>query len=69
MIVLVLSVCLMAEANTCKDVHLTYSAESVTPMQCMMGGQAQIAQWVNGHPQWQVKRWKCAAASQIAKDI
>ena len=69
MIVLVLSVCFYSEAATCKDVHLTYSAASVTPMQCMMSGQAQIAQWANGHPKWQVKRWKCAAASQIAKDI
>ena len=69
MIVLVMSVCLLAEANTCKDVHLTYSAQSVTPMQCLMGGQAQIAKWTNGHPKWRVKRWKCAPATQIAKDI
>jgi len=69
MIVLVMSVCLLAEANTCKNVHLAYSAQSVTPMQCLMGGQTQIAQWTNGHPKWRVKRWKCAPAAQIAKDI
>lgn len=69
MIVLVMSVCLLAEANTCKNVHLAYSSQSVTPMQCLMGGQAQIAQWSNGHPKWRVKRWKCAPAAQIAQDI
>ncbi len=69
MIVLVMSVCLYAEASTCKNVHLTYSAQSVSPMQCMMGGQAQIAQWSHGHPKWQVKRWKCVSAAQVTKDI
>ncbi len=62
-------VCLFTEANTCKNVHLTYSAVSVTPMQWLIGGQAQIAQWTNGHPKWRVKRWKCVSAMQIAKDI
>ena len=69
MIVLVLSVCLLGEAQTCKQVHLSYATSSVTPMQCMMGGQAQIAQWSNGNPKWQVRRWKCMPATQLAKDI
>lgn len=69
MIVLVLLVCLAGDAQTCKDVHLSYSAQSVTLMQCLMGGQAQIAQWSNGHPKWRVKRWKCTHVSQLAKDI
>ncbi|MGI9414234.1 MAG: hypothetical protein ACR2PM_11230 [Hyphomicrobiales bacterium] len=59
MIELILSVCLIGQAETCKDVHLTYTAETVTAMQCLMGGQPQVARWIEGHPKWAVKRWKC----------
>lgn len=59
MIVLILSVCLISEADRCKDVHLTYSSENLTPAQCLIGAQPEIVRWSVGHPKWQVKRWKC----------
>ena len=41
MIEIVLSVCMLADPAKCKDVHLSYAAEStnITPQQCMMNGQ------------------------------
>ena len=60
MIELVFSVCLLADPGTCRDVHLTFAEAGVTPYQCMMHGQPQIAQWINGHPKWQVRKFRCA---------
>lgn len=67
MIEIVLSVCLVANPGSCKDVNLTYMAESVTPYQCMVYGQSEIAKWVNVHPKWKVQRWKCGVAREYAK--
>jgi hypothetical protein len=67
MLELLLSVCLVHAPERCKDVALTYSAESLTPFQCIMGAQPEIAKWSEGHPNWTVKRWTCQPAGRIAK--
>jgi len=67
MIELVFSVCLADAPDRCKDVRLTFIAESVTPQQCMLHGQAEIAKWAEGHPNWRVRRWKCGPAGLMAK--
>ena len=69
MIEIILSVCLIAQADECKDVHLRYLGDSVTPMQCLMGGQPQIARWIEGHPKWTVKRWKCGRVRTTQRAI
>lgn len=67
MLELVLSVCLIDDPARCKDVSLVYSSENLTPMQCMMMSQAEIAKWTEGHPKWVAKRWACRPAGRIAK--
>jgi len=67
MIELVLSVCLIQAPATCKDVKLSYMADRVTPQQCMMYGQSEIAKWTEGHPKWRVKKWSCGRAGVLAK--
>lgn len=67
MIELVLLACLVDSPDRCKDVALTYSADAVTPMQCLMGAQPHIAQWSETHPNWQVRRWSCQPAGRVAK--
>ncbi len=67
MIEIVLSVCSIVQGATCKDVRLTYMAEAVTPFECMMYGQAEIAKWSEGHPNWRVAKWTCGQARQVAK--
>ncbi|MFM7085316.1 MAG: hypothetical protein ACKOW3_10010 [Hyphomicrobium sp.] len=67
MIELVILACLLDEPDQCKDVSLTFSVENLTPMQCVMQAQPEIAKWVEGHPRWVAKRWTCHAAGQFAK--
>jgi hypothetical protein len=67
MLELVVSVCLFADPAKCKDVRLNFAEENVTPMQCVMNGQIEIAKWVDVHPDWQVKKWGCARAGIMAK--
>lgn len=67
MIELVVSVCLVSTPDRCKDVNLVFDAESVTPMQCMMGAQPEIARWIDEHPKWQLKGWTCQPAGRFAK--
>ena len=64
---LLLAVCLSDNPANCKDVHLTYSAEALTPMQCAMQAQPEIAKWVREHPGWVTKRYTCRPAGQYAK--
>ena len=67
MIEIIVAVCMIDDPSHCKDVHLSYMAESVTPMQCMMFGQIEAAKWLEGNPKWQLHRWTCGVAGQIAK--
>jgi hypothetical protein len=69
MIELVFIVCLASAPDQCKDIHLTYAEEYATTMQCMTRGQPQIAQWINEHPVWTVKRWYCSPIGRRLKDI
>ncbi|MFN3867707.1 MAG: hypothetical protein ACK4MF_01420 [Hyphomicrobiaceae bacterium] len=67
MIEIVMSVCIIAEPTRCEDVRLSYMADAITPHQCMMYGQAEIAKWMEGHPKWRVAKWRCGPAGRIAK--
>jgi hypothetical protein len=67
MIELVVSVCLLDDPSQCKDISLVYSAEGVTPSQCLMMSPAEIAKWSEGHPKWFAKRWTCRPAGRLAK--
>ena len=67
MIELLVSVCLIDDPQRCKDVHLTYVAESVTPHQCVMYGQVELAKWSEGHPKWRISKWRCQPAHRVAK--
>jgi hypothetical protein len=70
MIELVMIVCLASAPEDCQDIHLTYADEYATPMQCLMHGQPQIAQWIVEHPPiYTVKRWYCGSVGRRMKDI
>lgn len=43
-----------------KDITLTFVSEQVvTPQQCVMYGQAEMAKWFTEHPNYKIMRWKC----------
>ena len=65
MIELVLSICLFDDARKCRDEILTFT--DVTLMTCAIGGQSQIAAYMEHRPRWYVKRWSCQPAGKYAK--
>lgn len=67
MIELILHVCLLAEPDRCEDVKLSFMAQAVTPHQCMLNGQTEIAKWSAGHPKWGVRKWTCGVRREVAK--
>lgn len=67
MLELIVSVCFIAEPAKCREVTLTMTEGEVTPFQCMMYGQIEIAKWLEAHPKYQLSRWSCGRAGQIAK--
>lgn len=58
--------CSLNEGNKCKEQSLTFMADNVTPFQCMLYGQIEIAKWQEAHPNWTTHGWKCRAAGQFA---
>lgn len=63
---ILLSVCLLSNPTSCHEERLNFSFERVSAMGCMVHSQAVIAEWQQGHPAWQVQRWRCAAPGSIA---
>lgn len=58
MIELVLTVCVAAHPDRCRDEHMLFDRD-YTPRQCMMSAPPFVAQWGGQHPEWFVQRWKC----------
>ena len=67
MIELVFAVCMIDQPSRCKDVHLNFEAENVTPQQCMMNGQFEMAKWAGDNPNWVIQNFHCGIAGQVAK--
>ena len=67
MIELVFAVCMIDQPSHCKDVRLNFEAENVTPRQCMMNGQFEMAKWAGDNPNWVIQNWHCGIAGQVAK--
>lgn len=67
MIELVVAVCMIDRPSRCKDVTLNFEGDSVTPQQCMMNGQMEMAKWAGDNPNWVIKKWRCGVAGQFAK--
>ena len=67
MIEIAAAACLITAPERCRDVTLTFEAESVTPFQCMTYGQGELAKWINDHPAWRIAKWSCRGAGQVAR--
>jgi hypothetical protein len=66
---ILLSVCLLSSPADCHEERLNFAFDTVSAMACMVNSQAMIAEWQQGHPAWQVTRWRCAAPRSIAVPI
>ena len=67
MIEVVAMVCFITEPTKCKDVHLSFAIQSITPQQCMMFGQVELAKWTLGNPNWIIRKFSCGPAGRFIK--
>jgi hypothetical protein len=65
MIELILSICLYDDARKCREESLAFA--DVSLLTCAVGGQAQIAEYMEHMPRWYVRRWTCQVAGKFAK--
>lgn len=61
MIELLFVACLAASPNECSERSLVFV--DVTPMQCLMGAQPELAKWVSTHPNFEIQSWRCRTVS------
>ncbi|MFA5949480.1 MAG: hypothetical protein WC807_04290 [Hyphomicrobium sp.] len=63
MMTIILSACLVAEPNQCKDFRIPLDvSEQMDVGQCAVAAPPYFAQWSEEHPAWRVRRWKCQPA-------
>ncbi len=67
MIEIAAAVCLIADPKQCKEISLTYEPDTISVFACAMYGQAELAKWSEGHPEWRVSRWRCGEAGRVVK--
>jgi len=63
---LMLTVCLASNASHCRTEHI-YMQHHGSEMQCMLGAQRRIAQWIDQHPDFRVVRWECVDPDNVRK--
>lgn len=66
MIELVFVACLVSAPEDCQERGLLFT--DVSPMQCLMGAQPELAKWVESHPNQQIKSWRCRTVSFAERD-
>jgi hypothetical protein len=66
---LVVFVCLAANVATCEEQHLSVALEPVPQSTCMMKAMPYLAKWAGDHPQFVIKKWRCAVAGADGEDI
>ena len=66
---LLLSICLVAQPATCKEDRIELSYEATSPFICLRNSQSALATWQETHPEWHVARWRCAARGSQPKNL
>lgn len=66
MIELLFVACLATAPDQCRERSLVFT--DITPMQCLMGAQPELAKWTNQHPNLEIKSWRCRTVSFAEKD-
>lgn len=62
MLSIVLSACLIADPNQCRDFKVPVDFQ-MDAMHCAMAAPPIFARWAEEHPQWQIKRWRCQSST------
>ena len=61
MIELLFVACMATAPEECRERSLVFS--NVTPMQCLMGAQPELAKWSASHPNLEIRSWRCQAVN------
>lgn len=56
---LMLVVCMATNQAVCKSVNVQTEMDISLPHQCMMVGQLEASKYLEGHPNWTLKKWVC----------
>lgn len=56
MLALTFWACLAGSPVDCREVSLVYDGQALTPMACLVHGQAEIARWISEHPGYELRR-------------
>ncbi|SFD63272.1 hypothetical protein [Roseivivax sediminis] len=67
MIELVFIACLASAPDECRERSLMFT--DVTPRQCLMGAQPELARWVGAHPGYRIASWACRDARTAERKI
>ncbi|MEM8958418.1 MAG: hypothetical protein AAGC86_11450 [Pseudomonadota bacterium] len=66
MVELLFVACLSGAPEECRERSMLFS--DVTPIQCLMGAQPQLAKWVETHPNFTIQSWRCRTVSFAERD-
>ena len=66
MIELLFVACMASAPENCQERSLVFT--DITPYQCLMGAQPELAKWVNSHPDETIKSWRCRTVSFAERD-
>lgn len=66
---ILLSICLVAEPERCREDRIDLSYEASSPSICLRNSQSAIANWQAAHPEWHINRWRCAVRGSLPKDL
>lgn len=67
MIELLFTTCLSAAPDVCQERQMLF--QDVTPTQCMVGAQAELAKWTETHPKEHIAPWKCKTFNPNEKTL
>jgi hypothetical protein len=59
MLKVLVTLCLTADPNICKEVRQSYPEVEMTWYSCFMATQTDMAKILADNPRWFLKRWQC----------
>jgi hypothetical protein len=66
---LILTVCAVAQPNSCEEQNLTFVDQGQSLMECAMSAPPTIADWVTHHPSHFVAKWRCGYPDRESQDL
>lgn len=63
MLAIIVSACLTADPNVCRDYKIQIQ-EDFDSQTCALHAPPYFVPWSEEHPGWQIKRWRCAPVSE-----